>query len=147
LIMAILNGTPDSFFDGGRFVAASNGIDHVRHMIADGCDIVDIGAESTRPGAKPVDEAEEMTRLDQVLAVVTTFDVPMSIDTTKAAVAERALSSGAVLVNDVWGLQKDPRLAEVVAEAEAAAVIMHNRAETNENLDIVYCIRSFLERS
>ena len=147
LIMGILNVTPDSFFDGGRFLAASNAIDHVRHMIADGCDIVDIGAESTRPGAKPVDEAEEMTRLDQVLAVVTTFDVPMSIDTTKAVVAERALSSGAVLVNDVWGLQKDPRMADVVAEAEAAVVIMHNRAEKDENLDIVDDIRSFFERS
>src|SRR5215813_10071685 len=147
LIMGILNVTPDSFFDGGRFLAASNAIDHVRHMIADGCDIVDIGAESARPGAKPVDEAEEMTRLDQVLAVVTTFDVPMSIDTTKAAVAERALSRGAVLVNDVWGLQKDPRMADIVAEAEAAVVIMHNRVEKDENLDIIADIRRFFERS
>src|SRR5499427_7348958 len=147
LIMGILNVTPDSFFDGGRFLAASNAIDHVRHMIADGCDIVDIGAEATRPGAKPVDEAEEMTRLDQVLAVVTTFDVPVSIDTTKSAVAARALSLGAVLVNDVWGLQKDPRMADIVAEAEAAVVIMHNRVEKDENLDIIADIRRFFERS
>ena len=147
LIMGILNVTPDSFFDGGQFLAVGDAIDHVRCMIADGCDIVDIGAESTRPGAKPIDEAEEIARLDQVLAVVTTFDVPMSIDTTKAAVAARALSHGVILVNDVWGLQKDPRMADVVAEAEAAVVIMHNRAEKDENLDIIGDVRSFFERS
>src|SRR5262245_12914018 len=147
LIMGILNVTPDSFFDGGRFLAASHAIDHVRRMIADGCDIIDIGAESTRPGAKPLDEAEEMARLDQVLAAVTTFDVPMSIDTTKAAVAARALSCGVIAVNDVWGLQKDPRMARVVANAEAAVVIMHNRATKDEDLDIIGDIRAFFERS
>jgi dihydropteroate synthase len=147
LVMGILNVTPDSFFDGGRFLGARDAIDHVRRMIADGCNIIDIGAESTRPGAKPVDEAEEMARLDQVLTAVTAFDIPMSIDTTKAAVAARALSCGVILVNDVWGLQKDPRMADVVAEAEAAVVIMHNRAEKDENLDIIADIRSFFERS
>jgi len=147
LIMGVLNVTPDSFFDGGRFIASRDAIDHVGRMIADGCDIVDIGAESTRPGANPVDEAEEIARLDRVLAVVTTFDVPMSIDTTKAAVAAHALSHGVVLVNDVWGLQKDPRMADVVAEAEAAVVIMHNRGEKDENIDIIVDIRSFFERS
>jgi dihydropteroate synthase len=147
LIMGVLNVTPDSFFDGGRFVASRDAIDHIGRMIADGCDIVDIGGESTRPGANPVDEAEEIARLDRVLAVVTTFDVPMSIDTTKAAVAAHAFSYGVVLVNDVWGLQKDPRMADVVAEAEAAVVIMHNRAEKDENIDIIGDIRSFFERS
>jgi dihydropteroate synthase len=147
LVMGILNVTPDSFFDGGRFLGARDAIDHVRRMIADGCDIIDIGAESTRPGAKPVDEAKEMARLDQVLTAVTAFDIPMSIDTTKAAVAARALSCGVILVNDVWGLQKDPRMSDVVAEAEAAVVIMHNRAEKDENLDIIADIRSFFERS
>ena len=147
LIMGVLNVTPDSFFDGGRFVASRDAIDHVGRMIADGCDIVDIGGESTRPGADPVDEAEEIARLDRVLAVVTTFDVPMSIDTTKAAVAAHALSHGVVFVNDVWGLQKDPRMADVVAKAEAAVVIMHNRAEKDENIDIIGDIRSFFERS
>src|SRR5262245_9775093 len=147
LIMGILNVTPDSFFDGGHFLAVRDAIERVRHMIADGCDIVDIGAESTRPGAKPVGEAEEMARLDQVLAQTASLDVPVSIDTTKAAVAARALSYGIVLVNDVWGLQKDPRMADVVAEAEAAVVIMHNRAEKDENLDIIGDIRAFFERS
>jgi dihydropteroate synthase len=147
LIMGVLNVTPDSFFDGGRFVASRDAIDHVGRMIANGCDIVDIGGESTRPGANPVDEAEEIARLDQVLTAVTTFEVPMSIDTTKATVAARALSFGVILVNDVWGLQKDPRMADVVAEAEAAVVIMHNRAEKDENIDIIGDIRSFFERS
>lgn len=147
LIMGVLNVTPDSFFDGGRFVASRVAIDHVGRMIANGCDIVDIGGESTRPGANPVDGAEEIARLDQVLTAVTTFEVPMSIDTTKATVAARALSFGVILVNDVWGLQKDPRMADVVAEAEAAVVIMHNRAEKDENIDIIGDIRSFFERS
>jgi dihydropteroate synthase len=147
LIMGILNVTPDSFFDGGQFLTARAAIERVRHMIADGCDIVDIGAESTRPDARPVDEAEEMARLDQVLAQTASLDVPVSIDTTKAAVAARALSYGVVLVNDVWGLQKDPDMADVVAKAEAAVVIMHNRAEKDEELDIVGDIRSFFDRS
>lgn len=147
LIMGILNVTPDSFFDGGRFVESKAALAHVRQMVADGCDIVDIGAESTRPGAQPVDAAREMARLDQVLVEVAALDVPLSIDTTKAAVAARALSAGAVLVNDVWGLQKDPRMAEVVAEAEAAVVIMHNRAEKDESLDIIADIRRFFECS
>ena len=147
LIMGILNVTPDSFFNGGRFAASETALAHVRQMVADGCDIVDIGAESTRPGAKPVDEAREMARVDQVLAEVAALDVPLSIDTTKAAVAARALSVGAVLVNDVGGLQQDPRMAEVVAEAEAAVVIMHNRAEKDESLDIIADIRRFFERS
>ena len=147
LIMGILNVTPDSFFDGGRFAASEAALAHVRQMVADGCDIVDIGAESTRPGAQPVDAAREMALLDRVLVEVAALDVPLSIDTTKAAVAARALSAGAVLVNDVWGLQKDPRMAEVVAEAEAAVVIMHNRAEKDESLDIIADIRRFFECS
>ncbi len=147
LVMGILNVTPDSFFDGGRFFASEVALAHVRQMVADGCDIVDIGAESTRPGAKPVDEALEMARLDQVLAEMVTLEVPLSIDTTKAAVAARALSFGVVVVNDVWGLQKDPRMADAVAEAEAAVVIMHNRAEKDESLDIIADIRRFFERS
>ena len=88
-----------------------------------------------------------MARLDQVLAEVVTLEVPLSIDTTKAAVAARALSFGVVVVNDVWGLQKDPRMADAVAEAEAAVVIMHNRAEKDESLDIIADIRRFFERS
>ena len=129
LIMGILNVTPDSFFDGGRYLAGGAALTRVRQMVVDGCDIVDIGAESTRPEAEAIDEAEELARLDRVIAEFAALDVPVSIDTTKSAVAARALSRGAVLVNDVWGLQKDPRMADIVAEAKAAAVIMHNRAK------------------
>jgi len=147
LIMGILNVTPDSFFDGGRYLASGAAIARIRKMVADGCDIVDIGAESTRPEAEPVEEAVELARLDQVLEEAATLDVPLSIDTTKSAVAARALALGAVLANDVWGLQKDPRMAHVVAEAEAAVVIMHNRMEKDENLDIIADIRRFFDRS
>jgi dihydropteroate synthase len=147
LIMGILNITPDSFFDGGRYLAGGAALGRVRQMVVDGCDIVDIGAESTRPEAETIDEAEELARLDRVLEEIAILDVPVSIDTTKSAVAARALSLGAVLVNDVWGLQKNPRMADIVAEAEAAVVIMHNRAEKDENLDIIADIRRFFERS
>ena len=147
LIMGILNITPDSFFDGGRYLTCGAALGRVRQMVVDGCDIVDIGAESTRPEAETIDEAEELARLDRVLEEIAILDVPVSIDTTKSAVAARALSLGAVLVNDVWGLQKNPRMADIVAEAEAAVVIMHNRAEKDENLDIIADIRRFFERS
>lgn len=147
LIMGILNITPDSFFDGGCYLAGGAALGRVRQMVVDGCDIVDIGAESTRPEAETIDEAEELARLDRVLEEIVILDVPVSIDTTKSAVAARALSLGAVLVNDVWGLQKNPRMADVVAEAEAAVVIMHNRAEKDEDLDIIADIRRFFERS
>ena len=147
LVMGILNVTPDSFFDGGRFVAAENALDHARQMIFEGCDIIDVGAESVRPGAKPVDEALEMARLDQVLPQLAVLNAPLSIDTTKSTIAARALSLGVVAVNDVWGLQKDPRMADLVAAAEAAIVIMHNRAEKDENIDIIADIRSFFDRS
>jgi dihydropteroate synthase len=147
-IMGILNVTPDSFSDGGRFIAGAAAVAHARQMVADGCDIVDVGAESTRPGATAVDEAEELARLAPVLMKLEHgFATPLSIDTGKAAVAALATRHGAVVVNDVWGLQKDPRMADVVADAEAAIVIMHNRAEKDEALDIVSDIRRFFDRS
>jgi dihydropteroate synthase len=148
LIMGVLNVTPDSFSDGGRFVAEEAALAHARQMLADGCDIIDIGAESTRPDATPVDSVEEMARLAPVLTgIAERVAAPLSVDTTKAAVAMRAIELGAVLVNDVWGLQKDPRMADVVAEAEAAVVVMHNRAEKDEALDIIADIRRFFDRS
>jgi dihydropteroate synthase len=117
-------------------------------MVADGADIVDVGAESTRPDAIAVDEIEEIARLAPVLAELAGgLSAPLSIDTTKAAVAARALELGAVLVNDVWGLQKDRRMADAVAQAEAAVVIMHNRLEKDETIDIVPDIRRFFDRS
>ena len=148
VIMGILNLTPDSFSDGGRFQTADAAISHARRMAADGCDIVDVGGESTRPEAIAVSETDELHRIEPILAeLARTLDAPLSIDTYKAKVAARALALGAVLVNDVWGLQKDPAMADAVAEAQAAVVIMHNRANKDETLDIISDIRRFFDHS
>lgn len=148
VIMGILNLTPDSFSDGGRFQTADAAISHARRMAADGCDIVDVGGESTRPDAIAVSETDELRRIEPILAeLARMLDTPLSIDTYKAKVATRAVALGAVLINDVWGLQKDPAMADAVAEAEAALVIMHNRAKKDETLDIMSDIRRFFDRS
>ena len=147
-VMGILNLTPDSFFDGGRFQACEAAVARARTMVAAGCDIVDIGGESTRPAAAPVPEAEELARVEPVLtALACALDVPLSIDTYKAAVAARAVEIGAVVINDVWGLQHDANMADAVAETEAAVVIMHNRAERDETVDIFADMRRFFDRS
>jgi dihydropteroate synthase len=148
IVMGILNLTPDSFSDGGNFVAAEAALSHAKRMAAEGCDIIDVGGESTRPGAVPVSEAEELARIKPVLTTLAgTLDVPLSIDTYKANVAARAIEHGAVMVNDVWGLQKDPEMAETIAAAEAAVVIMHNRTEKDSSVDIMTDIRSFFAHS
>jgi dihydropteroate synthase len=147
-VMGILNVTPDSFSDGGRFQDVGAAVARAKVMVAEGCDIVDVGGESTRPGAIPVPEAEEFARVEPVLIALTRLlDIPLSIDTYKATLAARAVEIGAVLINDVWGLQKDARMADVVAETEAAVVIMHNRAERDEAVDIFDDIRRFFDRS
>jgi len=146
--MGILNVTPDSFSDGGSFASVGAAVDHAKQMVADGCDIVDVGGESTRPGATPLDTAGELGRIEPILAALENIlDAPVSIDTYKAEVAARAVDLGAVLVNDVWGLQRDPAMADVVAATEAAVVIMHNRAEKDASIDIVSDIRRFFDRS
>ena len=148
VVMGILNLTPDSFSDGGQFVAPEAALARARRMAAEGCDIIDVGGESTRPGASPVAEAEELARVESVLAKLAgTLEVPVSIDTYKANVAARAVELGAVLVNDVWGLQKDPAMADAVAAAEAAVVVMHNRVEKDPLIDIIGDIRRFFARS
>ena len=148
LVMGILNVTPDSFSDGGRFVAPEAALAHAAAMADAGCDIIDVGGESTRPGAVAISEAEELSRVEATLAeLAASLDVPLSIDTYKAAVAARAIAAGAVVVNDVWGLQKDPMMADTVASGEAAVVIMHNRADKDAALDIVAEIRRFFARS
>ena len=147
-VMGILNLTPDSFSDGGRFQAFDAAIAHAKSMVVAGCDIVDIGGESTRPSATPVSEAEELARVGNVLrALADILDVPLSIDTSKAAVAARAIATGAAVINDVWGLQKDRDMAAVVAETDAALIIMHNREEKDERVDILADIRRFFDRS
>jgi dihydropteroate synthase len=148
VVMGILNLTPDSFSDGGRYVAAEAALSQARRLAADGCDIIDVGGESTRPGSVPVSEAEELARIEPVLTgLAGTLDAPVSIDTYKSKVATRAVELGAVLVNDVWGLQKDPGMADAVAAAEAAVVIMHNRTEKDASTDIIADIRQFFARS
>jgi dihydropteroate synthase len=148
VVMGILNLTPDSFFDGGRWTERDTALAHARKLVADGCDIIDIGGESTRPGASTVAAAEELARIEPALAaLVHHLDVPLSIDTSKADIAAHALSLGAIVVNDVWGLQKDARMAEVVATAEAIIVIMHNRAEKDHAVDIMADMRGFFDRS
>jgi dihydropteroate synthase len=148
IVMGILNLTPDSFSDGGRYVTIEAALSHARQMAAEGADIIDVGGESTRPGAAAVGEAEELARVEFILAELgAKLDVPLSIDTYKSKIAARAVELGAVLINDVWGLQKDPAMAETVAATEAAVVITHNRTEKDAAIDIVADIKRFLARS
>ena len=148
LLMGILNLTPDSFSDGGKFNGREAAMAQACRLMAEGADIVDVGAESTRPGATPVPEAEELRRIEPVLgAVAEAIDAPISIDTCKAAVARRAMALGACIINDVWGLQKDPAMAATVAETGAGVVIMHNCASVDPAMDILADMRRFFDRS
>ena len=126
LIMGVLNVTPDSFFDGGRYFDTAAAVAHAVQLVEEGADLLDVGAESTRPGADIVNEAEERRRaIPVVTAVAKAVTVPISIDTSKAAVARAALDAGAVLVNDVTALQGDPAMVDVVARTGAGIVLMH----------------------
>ena len=149
IVMGVLNVTPDSFSDGGRFLDPKTAIDQARGMIAEGADVLDIGAESTRPygGAVAVSIAEEMRRLAPVLPAVLALGVPVSIDTMKAEVAAWALAAGAAIVNDVWGLQRDGELARVVAQHAVPVIIMHNREAADPSIDIIADICAFFSRS
>jgi dihydropteroate synthase len=149
IVMGVLNVTPDSFSDGGRFLDPVDAIDQARRMIAEGADVLDIGAESTRPygGAVSVPVAEEMRRLGPVLPAVVGLGVAVSIDTMKAEVAAWALAAGAAIVNDVWGLQRDGELARVVAQHAVPVIIMHNREAADPAIDIVADICAFFSRS
>lgn len=130
LVMGILNVTPDSFSDGGRFVDPDAAVAHALAMVADGADLIDVGGESTRPGADPVSEAEELARVVPVVAALAARSpVAISVDTTKAAVARAALDAGAVVVNDVSALRADPAMAGVVASCGAGLVLMHMLGE------------------
>lgn len=129
-IMGILNVTPDSFSDGGKFNQLDAALRHTEKMIQDGADIIDIGGESTRPGHTVITDEEEISRVTPVIeAVRSRFDVPVSIDTYKGSVAEAALQAGADLVNDIWGFKHDRRTAELTAKYGAACCLMHNRHE------------------
>jgi dihydropteroate synthase len=149
LVIGVLNVTPDSFSDGGRFIDPKLAIRQAQRMIAEGADIIDIGAESTRPygGADPVSSEEELARLTPVLPAVVNLKTPVSIDTMKAGVAAWALDQGAAMVNDVWGLQRDPAMADIVSEHDMPVVIMHNREAADPAIDIIADVQAFFQRS
>lgn len=149
IVMGVLNVTPDSFSDGGHFLDPATALEQASRMIAEGADILDIGAESTRPygGAVAVPSEEEIRRLGPVLPAAVAMDVPVSIDTMKATVAEWALAAGAAIVNDVWGLQRDSGLARVVAVHRVPVIIMHNRDTADPAIDILADISAFFSRS
>ena len=148
LVMGVVNVTPDSFSDGGDFLDHGAAIAQAKRLLAEGADILDIGGESTRPGHAPVTAQDEIERVVPVLrALAATTDLPLSIDTMKATVAEAAIDAGASIINDVWGFQHDADMARVVAERNVPAIIMHNRHEVDASLDIMDEILRFLSRS
>jgi dihydropteroate synthase len=148
LIMGVINVTPDSFFEESRHPKAPDAIATASRFVAEGADIVDVGGESTRPGHVPIDAEEELGRaLPVVRELSRSISVPISIDTYKAKVAEQALAAGAKIVNDVWGLSRDPAMAATVAAHGAAIVIMHNREKADPALDIVDEIEGFFGKA
>jgi dihydropteroate synthase len=132
LVMGILNITPDSFSDGGLRFDAGRAIEDGLRMVEEGADLLDVGGESTRPGAEPLAAAEELRRVLPVIEGLAASPAPISVDTYKASVAREAIAAGAVIVNDVSGLQFEPDLGRVVADAGAALVLMHNRGRSQD---------------
>ena len=129
-IMGILNVTPDSFSDGGRFDKLDAALFHAEEMIKEGADLIDVGGESTRPGHQVITEEEEIQRVVPVIEKITAnFDIPVSIDTYKSKVAAAALDAGAHMVNDIWGLKADEKMAGLIAKTGAPCCLMHNRKE------------------
>lgn len=129
-VMGILNVTPDSFSDGGNYNQLDKALFHVEEMIRDGADIIDVGGESTRPGYEQISEEEEITRVVPVIEQIKArFDIPVSLDTYKASVAEAGIQAGADLINDIWGLKGDDRMAAVIAKSGLPCCLMHNRKE------------------
>ncbi len=149
LVMGVLNVTPDSFSDGGQFIEPGVAIAHARQMAADGADILDIGAESTRPydGMKPVSAGDEIARLSPVLPAVVALGPLVSIDTLKASTAAWALERGAAIINDVWGLQRDPEMAPLAAKRKVPVIAMHNRDKADPAIDIVGDVLAFFART
>jgi dihydropteroate synthase len=147
-VMGVLNVTPDSFSDGGQFIAPERALAQARRMVAEGADIIDIGAESTRPyGAEPISAEEELQRLQPILAEIISLGVPVSIDSMKSAVVAYALDAGAAMANDVWGLQRDPGMASLLAARHSPVIVMHNRDRVDAGIDIMQDIAAFFTRS
>ncbi|MGL4991060.1 MAG: dihydropteroate synthase [Sarcina sp.] len=146
-IMGILNVTPDSFSDGGKYNNVENALKHVARMIEEGVDIIDIGGESTRPGHKVISDKEEIDRVVPIIkAIKEKFDIPISIDTYKGAVAKAAILSGADMINDVYGFKKCPNISKIAAQYNVACCIMHNR-DNNTYKDIMSDMKIDLEES
>jgi len=148
-VMGVLNITPDSFSDGGQFMAPERALAQAKRMIEDGADIIDIGAESSRPygDAEPVSAEEEMKRLRPILPEAAALGIPVSIDSMKSAVVAWALEQGASIANDVWGLQRDPGIAALVAARRCPVIVMHNRDRADASIDIMQDIAAFFARS
>lgn len=148
LIMGILNVTPDSFSDGGQFSSVTTALNHAIRMVKEGADVIDVGGESTRPGSTLVEAKEEIKRVIPVITELKRFiNKPISIDTYKASVARAALEVGANIVNDVWGLQREPAIADVIAEFDVPVVIMHNKLEAVYEGDLIEEMKKFFECS
>lgn len=147
-IMGILNVTPDSFSDGGKFNLLDRALMQARRMAAEGADIIDVGGESTRPGYTPVDPGTELARvIAPIRGVAAEIDLPISIDTRKSVVARAAIEAGASILNDVWGLQRDDGLAPLAAETGVEVVAMHNRDDVDAAIDIFDDMRGFFEKT
>jgi len=154
LIMGILNVTPDSFHDGGKYNTIKQALIHTEQMISEGADIIDVGGESTRPGSNPISEKEELSRVIPIIdAINKNFKITVSIDTTKSAVARQALDSGATIVNDISGLSFDPTLADIVSKYEAQIILCHTSSrpvdmqKKTSYKNIVKDIYNYLENS
>ena len=129
-VMGILNVTPDSFFDGGRYNTIDRALYRAEEMIGEGADVLDIGGESTRPGHTPISEDEEICRISPVIEKIKSeFNVPISVDTYKSEVARATIAAGADMINDIWGLKFDPEMAGVIAKKNITCCLMHNRKE------------------
>ncbi|AZO80401.1 MULTISPECIES: dihydropteroate synthase [unclassified Bosea (in: a-proteobacteria)] len=148
LLMGVVNVTPDSFSDGGLFANPAVAIAHGLKLAQQGADIVDVGGESTRPDHIRLEAQSELARvMPVIIGIAAKSDIPISIDTYKAEVAEAALKAGASIVNDVWGAQRDPAIAGIAARHGAPIILMHNREEVDPGLDILADVMRFLERS
>ncbi|MFC0472911.1 dihydropteroate synthase [Halalkalibacter kiskunsagensis] len=147
LIMGIVNLTPDSFSDGGKYDEEKRAVERAKQLVADGADIIDIGGESTRPGAEMVDEAEEIRRVVPIIEkIAKEISVPISIDTYKPEVAKRAIEAGASIINDVWGAKWDNRMADVAADLHVPIILMHNRVDQTYT-DLMQDVLKDLEES
>ena len=145
-IMGILNVTPDSFSDGGKFHQWEEAVKHAEQMVRDGADIIDVGGESTRPGHAPISAKEEIERLGPVIKEISkNIHVPISIDTYKAETAQYAIDQGAHIINDIWGAKKDPEIADVAKENQVPIILTHNRPDMNYRSFLRDCLYDLYE--